>query len=78
MRYNFHGFRFEVKQVLEFRVEWDNDQWNKQYIEFKNWIENIAPTWFKERGPHTVYRSFAKEYYQDAKPETHDYWIPNN
>ena len=75
MKYGFHNFMAAVSMQLIFRVEWDNDQWNEQYINFKYWLENISSEYRDLHGPHLLYKEFAKEYYQDATEETHDYWL---
>lgn len=78
MKYKYFDFITTVDTQLEFREEWDDDQWNKAYIEFKHWLKGLHPPYVKHCGPHSLYTEFAKEYYCEATPETHDYWLINN
>lgn len=75
MKYNFNDFVNALKAYMEFRVEWDDEQFNKAYIEFKGWLEHLNSDWISRRGPHTLYTDFIIDYYSEANPDTHDYWI---
>ena len=75
MKYNFHNFMPAVSLQLTFRVEWDVDQWNEQYINFKIWLGNIHEPYATAKPAHELYKEFAVEFYQDATPDTHDYWL---
>lgn len=75
MKYDFHDFIKAVKTVLTFETEWDDEQWNQQYINFKNWLQGVSLSYLAELSIEGQYMEFAEEFYQDATPETHTYWI---
>lgn len=75
MKYNFHEFVTCLKTLLEFTIEWDNEQWNRSYIAFKRQLEITNPEWIEKRTEIELYTHFANEFYQDATHETHDYWL---
>lgn len=65
-----------TEEVLEFREMWDINYWNDSYIDYKNHINHyygkdyIATTTEKE-----LVINWGKDFYQDATPETHNYWV---
>lgn len=75
MKSNYHNFVNCLKSLLEFRVEWDDEQWNQSYISFKRQLENWLPEWVERHTAIQLYAEFAREFYQEATPETHDYWL---
>lgn len=72
---SFGLFKDTVSKVLEFEKEWDNDEWNTQYINFKHSVTNYSKKYLSETGTITLLAEWAKEYYQDATPDTHCYWV---
>ena len=75
MRYNFNDFKNTVSKCLTFETKWDDDQWNQQYINFKNWLQGISPSYLAGLSIESQYMEFAEDYYLDAKPDTHSYWL---
>ena len=71
----FELFCDELKTIMDFRVEWDDEQWNQAYISFKAWLDNVSPAWVEGFTAEELYMEFGAEYYQDATPDTHDYWL---
>lgn len=78
MSYAFNSFIEELKTILDFRVEWDDEQWNQAYISFKAWLDNVSPAWVEGFSAEELYMEFGAEFYQDAREETHDYWLTIN
>ena len=75
MRVNFNNYMKVIKSKLEFRTEWDNDQWNESYSDFKEWCKHIDSEWAAFQDAKNLFSIFAEEFYQDANSDTHDYWL---
>ncbi len=74
---NFNKFCELLKaEAIEFKkdYEWDNDQWNDSYIDFKDSIARSNKEWVAKHTPEELAIDFAREFYQEASVETHDYW----
>lgn len=78
MKATFQNFRYYLEyKMLNFKkdTEWDDEQWNQQYINYKTWLEGCAEDWVRKQITAALYTEFAIEFYQDATEETHDYWL---
>jgi hypothetical protein len=81
MKQNYHNFRFYLEQhCLNFadNVEWDDEQWNQAYASYKLWFSvqnDERPEWVRQQITAALYTEFAREFYQDATEDTHDYWL---
>jgi len=64
-----------VKNILEFEKDWDMEEWNVQYINFKEGINLYSDNYLKKTGTIDLITEWAKEFYQDADYQTHDYWV---
>lgn len=74
---SFDLFKQTMKSILSFKRngEWDNDDWNDAYIEFKESISHWYEEYKKNKTPKELIVEWGTEFFQDAKEETHDYWI---
>jgi len=75
MKYNYNDFIQAIKTYIEFRVEWDDEQLNHQYGNFKEWLKGLDQAWCDRMGAYTLYTEFIIDFYAEANPDTHDYWI---
>ena len=75
---NFIKFVSVLKTIMDFRVEWDDEQWNQAYISYKAWLDNVSPAWVEGYSHEELYIEFGAEFYQEATPGTHDYWLKVN
>ena len=75
MKVTFGNFINQLKTKLEFEVEWDVNKWNDAYWDFKNWCKGVDPQWAAFQDAKSLFSIFADEFYQDAKPDTHNYWL---
>lgn len=73
---NFNHFKENLKKVISFREEWDNDDWNDAYIYFKNHVNELYRKEYVENNTSEyIATMWAIDFYQDATPETHSYWV---
>jgi len=72
---SFDFFKTKVKEVLHFEQEFTDAQWNIQYQFFKDDINRSSENWKGQFSTSNLVINWAKEFYQDAKPDTHYYWI---
>ena len=72
----FEKFKSIIKWVLYFRSRWDDEWWNIQYSIFKDHCQNLyRKEYVESKEPDELLIEWAKEFYQDADPDTHDYWL---
>lgn len=64
-------------EVLEFNKdkEWDVDEWNISYIEFKKGVSNWNENYVNKFTSKELAINWAREFYQDTDRYTHNYWI---
>ena len=75
MKYNFKEFTSCLKVFIEFQKEWDSEEWNQQYINFKFWLDNIRQEYKDRHDAFQLYHEFAFEFYPGATHETHYYCL---
>jgi len=65
------------EKALEFEegLEWDIDQWNESYIDFKEGVAVWKQEYKSAMSGKEMAIEWAREFYQDADSETHDYWV---
>lgn len=65
------------KHALEFHegCEWDNDDWNDAYINFKECVARWSDKYKENYTSQELAIEFALEFYQDANRYTHNYWV---
>lgn len=71
----FDSFIKIIKQVVHFEKDWDVDDWNEQYINFKEGLRYYSKDYLDKTETLTLVRDWAVDFYQDAKPNTHNYWV---
>lgn len=66
-----------LQHVLEFRPgeEWDTDDWNEAYVDFKSGMGAFNQKYIDKIGPEKHVIEWGKEYYQDASFDTHSYQV---
>jgi len=72
---SFDLFVQTVKNVLDFEEDWDTEEWNVQYINFKDGVNYYGKDYLKRTGTIDLITAWAVDFYQDATYQTHDYWV---
>lgn len=74
---DFNFFKEKIKDVLHFEQEFTEAQWNIQYQFFIDDMNRVSPDWKSQFSNTELVYEFAKEFYQEATPDTHYYWLKN-
>lgn len=67
-----------VKKVIHFENEWDVNEWNYQYRNFKENLMYYSTEYVVKTETDVIVMEWAKEFYQDATPDSHSYWVKTN
>ncbi len=75
---NFKNYqKFVSDSLIEFEEgkEWDVDEWNLSYIFLKEWMDRVSSAYLRSKHIQDLVTDFVQEFYQDASPATHSYWL---
>ena len=74
---DFNFFKEKIKDVLHFEQEFTEAQWNIQYQFFIDDMNRVSPDWKSQFSNTELVYEFAKEFYQEATPDTQYYCLKN-
>lgn len=73
---NFDLFCLIIKtEVLNFSEEWDNDEWNDAYVNFRHYLEYLMPEFKSKFSERYLAIDWAEGFYCDNTPDTHTFWL---
>lgn len=73
---SFDFFKQQIREVITFREDWDEEWWNIQYMCFKECLNNLwCPEYRDSLSEEKQVKEWALEFYQEATFETHNYWL---
>lgn len=69
--------KFVAEELMDFEegMEWDVEDWNESYEDLKTWMGGTSLNYLNSREDKEIVTEFVKEFYQDASPATHSYWL---
>ena len=68
-------FKQFVREVVFFEEEFSTSEWNIQYKNFKDCYKGYSQKYKSKYPIYQIIKMWAEEFYEDAEPETHSYWL---
>ena len=72
---NYTTFKDIAQRILQCRDSIDEQFWQDSYVMFREALTTWRERYVAVRTDKQLIKEWIEEFYQDATPDTHDYWI---